>query len=730
MNKKRFSIFIAVVAVSLSLTLLLTACSPVTLTKIKSSSFESIFAEYSGDKYHKVNRSAYKSVCKSGLIEMFFDESTASVGILDTSSDVFWSTLPSSSEEKTLAFSALEAVLLTEDGKEYALNSQDSSVCFGNFSFEKTNNGVNVKYSLSLDAETGKADINALPENSVRADITVSYILSDGSFYASVNTNNLALPKGVYIEKISLLNSFGAYSDQNADDFIFVPDGNGAIIKTGVSDPEFTPVSLKVYGDDPAVSTGKASAPLGAFGIKHGKSAFLCIIESGDSIADINAYRLSETSLNSVGTEFSVTDISLVSKKSTQVKTVGYEYGGEIRLCYRFLSGKSATYSGMAAACRENLIRNSVISSKTVNTDNASLPLIVNLQFGFSDANGKLTVKSTFEQAQALMTLLKAKGVNNVCLHAGGLFTDAGNGESGDFGSFIKQLGTKEKYESLYSYMKTQNFPLYIDTCVLSVKKSSSDRAENLFGNKMKYTDSDSNLNMPAGNRGYLKMSELEDRIEELLDNSADISFDGFALNDIGTVLYSDYSSDFYPRESSKKEIASLIPVLSSNNPIMINKGNFYSIKNVSIISNIPQSTVSRKENEAYRAIPFASLILHGAYDYSLNSINLSDNPEETFLRSVEFGAVPSADWYCMNTDTNDKYSYNNNINEIVNYCVKANNILSDLRDARMTSHYEVQSGVFCTEYNNSTKVYVNYTEEAVKINGITVNARDCVKIS
>lgn len=730
MSKKRFSIFVAVTAVCLSLTLLLTACSPIKNSKIKADKFECIYPESAGDQYRKANRSAYKSVCKSGLIELFFDEKTASVGILDSSSSTFWSALPVGKEEKVLGFSAIEAVLLTEDGKEYALNSQDSSVCFGNFSFEKTNNGVNVKYSLALDAETGKADINNLPENAVRADITVSYTLLDGSFYASVNMNSISVPKGIHIENIRLLNSFGAYSDQNADDFIFVPDGNGAIIKTGVPDPEFTPVSLKVYGDDPAVNTGKASAPLGAFGIKHGKGAFLCIIESGDSIADINAYRLSEASLNSVGADFSVTDINTETKKSKQAKTVGNTYNGEIRLCYRFLSGKSATYSGMAAACRESLIRNSVISSKTVNTDSSSLPLIVNLQFGAYDANGKLTVKSTFEQAQTLIALLKAKGINSVLLHASGLFANANNSESEDFGSFLKQLGNSQKYESFYSYMKTQNFPVYIDSCVLSVKKSSSDRAKNLFGNKIKYTDGNTGFNMPQGTRGYLQMSELEDRIEALLDSSADISFDGFALNDIGTALYSDYSSDFYPRESSKKEIASLIPVLSSSKPVMINKGNFYSIKNASIISNIPQSTVSRTENEAYCAIPFASLILHGTYDYSLNSINLSDDPEETFLRSVEFGAVPSADWYCVNTDANDKYGYNNNINEIVAYCVKANDILADLRDARMTSHYEVQDGVFCTEYNNSTKVYVNHTEKSVKINGIAVNARDCAKVS
>ena len=730
MNKKRLGIILTVTAISLALSLLFSSCAPVTLIKIKSAEFENIYPENAGDAYHKVKRSSYESVCKSGLIEMFFDKTTTSVGILDSSSNIFWSSLPSDEETKSLLYAPLEITLLTESGKQYVLNTQDNSVSFGNFVFENTNNGVNVKYSLSLDADSGKADINTLPEESVRVDATVSYILSDGSFYASVNTNNLQLSDGVYVEKIKFLNFFGAYSDQDKDDFIFVPDGSGAIIKTGVSDPDFSPITLKVYGDDPSVAGGKASAPLGAFGIKHGKGAFLCIIESGESVADINAYRLSDTSLNSVGAEFAVTDSSTVSKKSKQVKTLGGEYGGEIRLCYRFLSGQSATYSGMAAACRENLIRNSVISSKSVTAENSSLPLIVNLQFGFFDSNGKFTVKSTFEQAQALMSLLKAKGINSVYLHASGLFTDANNGESGDFGSFLKQLGSKEDYDALYSYMKTQNFPIYIDTPVLSVKKSSGDKAKNLYGDKTTYSNTQAHLNMPSSKRGYLKISELEDKIENLLNDSADISFDGFALNDIGTALYSDYSSDFYPRESSKKEIAALIPVLSSNKPVMICNGNFYSLKNASVISYIPQGAVSREENEAYRSIPFTSLILHGTYDYSFGGINLSEDPKKAFLRSVEYGALPSADWYCLGTEENDKYDYNKNINEIVSYCVKASDILADLRDARMTSHYEARTGVFCTEYNNSAKVYVNYTEEDVKINGITVNANDCVKIS
>lgn len=723
MKKKKIGVIAVLLAIVLVVTIILIPVSPVKLTKIKADSFTQSYPENAGDSYHKVSRDSYDLVCSSGLIEMYLNKSTATVGILDTSSNTFWSTLPQSSEQKSLGYSALEVVLSNGNATEYVLNSQDSSVAFGNFTCETAKNGVTVKYSLALDKETGAKEIASLNDGAIRADVSVSYTLLDGSFYASVSMNNISLPKGVFLEKIRLLNSFGAYSDTSVDDFIFVPDGSGALIKTGLEDKDFTPVSLKVYGDDPGVSQGKSPALLGAFGIKHGTGAFLCIIENGESIANINAYRNSETSINSVGTEFAITDTTITSGKSKQTKTLGNQYSGEMKLCYRFLSGKSATYAGMAAACRENLIRNSVISTKTVDVQSASLPLIVNLQFGYNQ-NGKIVAKSTFEQAQALMALLKAKGVNTVYLRANGLFSCNGNGGSGEFGKYQKVLGTKDEFGELYSYLSTQNFPLYIDTDVLSFDRSMASGAKSMGGKKMKFTASTSQ------NEQYLPLEKLEDTIELLLTNSADVSFDGYALNDMGTQLYSDYSMDFYPRESSKKEIAAYIPVLASYKPVMIDGGNFYSIKNANVISSLPSSTVSRKSSNAYYAIPFVELILHGTYDYSIENINLSDDMVASFLRSIEYGALPSAYWYCANTTSDDKYGYDNNINDIVTYTVKANEILGDLRDARMTSHYEIQNGVICTEYNNSTKVYINYTENDVTINGIVIGAKDCVKIS
>ena len=47
-----------------------------------------------------------------------------------------------------------------------------------------------------------------------------------------------------------------------------------------------------------------------------------------------------------------------------------------------------------------------------------------------------------------------------------------------------------------------------------------------------------------------------------------------------------------------------------------------------------------------------------------------------------------------------------------------------------MTAHYEVQEGVYCTEYNNSTTLYFNYTDEAVTVNSITVEPMSCQRVN
>ena len=697
-NHKKYIKTIAVVCL---IAILFTSCGTTT-PDIN----EHINAEYSGNNFHKAELSAYKTVSKSGLIELLFDKNTATVAIRDTNSKAVWTTLPDNNVTKEIQSSVLEITLSNGSDKLYTLNSQDNSVAHGNFTYTSSVDGISVTYSLALDKKTGEKSVKDVKANEIRADMTVFYTLRDGSFYVNVSMNNVLLPENVHLENIKVLNNFGAYETSGANDYIFVPDGSGAIIKTSVEDKDFSPLSLSVYSNKECL--------LGTFGIKRADSAFLCIIEQGDSIAQINADRNGENSLNCVNANFNINN----------------EYKNEITLCYRFLSGKSATYSGMATACRENLIRNNILSTKSVETTVEHIPMVIALQGGYRDTKGKYTSLTDYKQALSLMTLLKAKGVNNIYLRYNGLYDNANNGNTDDFDDFRKSLGTKKEFNELYTYLNSQKFSLFIDTDILTYKYGING-ARSSDGKVLK------NEELPAfpgftTAQGYLRISKLEDTIENILNASEKVIFDGYSLNDIGSYLYPDYSNNTYSRTLAQSEIATQIPVLSTSKMLMIDTGYFYSVKNADVISNIPVTPLAYTENEAYEGIPFVQMLLHGIYEYSAVGINTSDDTKLAFLNAVEYGCLPSADWYCtaFNEDYDTKYYYDSNINDMVSYYTKIDTALSSLRDARMTSHYKVQNGVYCTEYDNSIKVYVNYTDKGVTVNGVIVDAMDCITIS
>ncbi len=733
--KKSRNHLIKILSLVFAMCFLLSACAgEINTLTVKSAEFITTSPAYSGDEYHKVDDTAYKTICKSGLIELLFDEKTQTIAIHDTNTDEIWSSLPSKSVTKQISGYAVEVYLSNGSETVYTLNSQDNAVNFGNVSHTTSASGISVKYALALDEATGKADVDELTDGQIRADVVLTYTLKDGSLYVNMSMNNVNLPDGIYLEKVSLLNNFGAYDESGADDYIFIPDGSGALIMTGVADDNFKPVSLSVYGKDAAEEsiTQKSQCLVGAFGIKRNESAFLCIIESGDEIAQINANRSGDTTVNNVFASFNITDIHTEQSGKNTVKTYGFEYKNEITLCYRFLSGKSATYSGMATALRENLIRNSVLSTQTVSTESKNIPLVVSLQGGYVNIDGDYVTLSTYEQALSLMTLLKAKGVNNTYLRYNGIYKDANNASTVQHGSFAKELGDDESYDKLYEYLNTQKSSLFIDTDVLSFKYKGSESAKNVVGKKIKFAYGDTtfpNINKP---QSLLKMSLFESRIEDILFAGEKVNFDGYALNDIGSYLYSDYSRDFYSRTTSKISISSQISVLSTSKLIMIDTGNIYSVKNADIISEIPISPFQNAESSAYVEIPFIQIMLHGITEYCMSGINTFDNTKTAFLKSVEYGCLPGADWFCTpyTDELNGKYYYDNTINEIVSYYAKSNEIFSELRDARITSHYKVQDNVYCTEYNNSTKIYVNYSEQPVTVNGITIGGLDCIKIS
>lgn len=751
-RNKRITARISALLLSAAMLCSLSACSdPVAVTKRKGSpaqtnAVESTLLHSVGDKAN------LQQVGKSGLIELLFDESTYSVCVADLShddSEKLWSALPTQ-ENSCAATATLEIV---SGDTLYKLNTQDNSVSFQNAQCSFADDALSVTYILTPDSATAHKE--KYEKGDIAFKLVVNYQIKDGSVYVDAKYENLVEDSAAKLTKLSLLDFFGSYSEPQQGDYIFVPDGSGALIKTDTRDDSFdSELSFPVYGGDAAsghANSGTANALIPAYGMKQGNNAFVTVINSGDAIATVNADRVRG------GNEFYEAGVSFDITPCTESKGKFYmsseSYDGDIGLCIRFLGGSNADYTGMAAAAREQLIRERKLSTRTAE-EQEYLPLDLTVigvsddtLFSFKRLNlRKEKTFTDFEQALDMLTRMKSKGINSIKLRYKGALSGGADQSSIMTASLLARLGSRSDLKDLVEYVNAQNMEMYLDVDLLSAAKgdsfSSGKTAGSIFGKKAEYNAAN-RASATLGKETYAKrllgMKYVEKSIVELLSNTRFSQFTGFCLNDVGSLLYSDYKNGFNRQESAEM-ISEQLPSLTANMKLMTDTGNFCVIKNVSFISHLPSS--ASQSRSAYVSVPFLQLVLHGIVGYSGEPLNFSEDTKTSFLRCVEYGASPAYEWTYSSTYADKKNKsdedgaetsgvyYENWIASASEQYERADAALKDLQASRMTSHSEIMNGVFCTEYDTGAKIYVNYTDSDVTVSGITVPAGDFLRIN
>lgn len=740
-NRKIFKKLFSLTAVLLAVGLTFSSCSSVSSTKkVKIKSLETHEAVHAGNSFHTVDTKEMIYVAKSGLIELYLDTETYGIAIKETSINKTWLSMPATVDAGTSTATIL-SIELSKDNQIYRMNSQDNSVAFSAASFKPVSNGIQIVYNMALDAESAKnGGIGGVPY----ASVTVSYVLSDGTLHAKISCSEAVVANGYVLERLTLLNDFGAITNAGENDFILLPDGSGAtLMLAGNSADTYQTRSFEVYGSDLSLGTSeeneKAAALFGYYGMKQGNSAFVTLLQSGDTNAEITSYRSDgENAEYRVGASFRITDVVYSGKEGKQTKYIGESWSGEIDLCFRFLSGKNASYSGMAAACRELLIRNSVLSTKTVTTS-AHLPFALTLWGAVSkNSGGSYKTLSDYEQAGELLSMMKAKSINNITLRYCGVLDGAVNQYLLAEASTLGGLGKKKDFAALKQYVATQKFEMYLDMDIASFNKrgASGDYARNMQGDKIEITESNP-FTAVAGKESFtsyaLGLSAVADNVRSYINNTKDYVFDGYAVRDAGKLLYSDYSSSSVQNRSNAVNMLSeQASTLSSGRQLMIDSGNFYMLKDADFVAGLPSET-AYPADETYIAVPFVEMILHGIVDYTLSPINLSTDSALAFLKSVEYGALPAYEWYFEKTGDEQldaAYHYEKQLNAAAEKYLLADAVIGNLRNARMTAHYQVADGVYCTEYNNSILIYFNYNDTAQTVNSIMIEPMSCIRVN
>jgi len=149
--------------------------------------------------------------------------------------------------------------------------------------------------------------------------------------------------------------------------------------------------------------------------------------------------------------------------------------------------------------------------------------------------------------------------------------------------------------------------------------------------------------------------------------------------------------------------------------------------------------TVSSGYHQVDRTVPFYQIVMHGYVDYAGEAINLSDDPEQSFLKAIETGGSLQ---FCLmdapasklkNTAYTSYFSVEYAVwkQRIQEMSLQAEKALASCRGAAITAHEQVLEDVTCNTYSNSNRIYVNYREDEATVEhagrSVTVPARSFI---
>ena len=135
--------------------------------------------------------------------------------------------------------------------------------------------------------------------------------------------------------------------------------------------------------------------------------------------------------------------------------------------------------------------------------------------------------------------------------------------------------------------------------------------------------------------------------------------------------------------------------------------------------------------------VPFYTAALHGSVPYTGVSFNLAEDRETLLLRSAEMGA--SLQYTLMAENVNqlqdswfsEYYGADASrvYGEMIGIVKAYNDCLSGTFNQMMTAH-KSEGDVTVTEYENGTRIYVNYGYDEATVDGVTIAKRSIKSIA
>lgn len=537
---------------------------------------------------------------------------------------------------------------------------------------------------------------------------------------------------------VDIMMFFGAKAD-GQEGYFFYPDGPGAIMKfDDMAHNGEKSVTYDVYGDitktedligrfediDPTVL-------LPVFGGNYGEEGYVAYVTEGDESAQIKVTPSgSVIKANYMYPSFTYrrsfqdprVTAKVVQTFDADMMNVDYE------ICYSILPEGEADYVGMAKEYRSYLVENGLMHDK-ISADDYTLSL--DLFMGIKE-DGLIfdTFRSvtTFDQAQEILQDLKAS-VNGEIEAALVGWTSGGYGSEPKYFPASSKLGGNGDLKKLAQYAKENGVELSLTANFLTVQEEIGGYSKN---NDIVYM---SNYQVMTNRREsvYVMSPNIASKnFAKFMDKAEKYPVSGIKLENIGRMMYYNYAERNPVSSSECKQLwkEMLSQVKQETGSVTAEGGNGYVLQYADKVTEIPTTDCGYQMTT--ESVPFWQIVAHGYVDYTGEALNLSSDATQLQLKWIEYGYLPyfeiTADSAekLIRTDYNNLFSsaYSAWKDEIIETYTMLEDALKGVRGSEIVSHEAVAEEVYCTGYENGTKIYVNYNDAAVTVDGVEVGAR------
>lgn len=540
------------------------------------------------------------------------------------------------------------------------------------------------------------------------------------------------------------------------DGYFLLPDGSGSLVRFRDNSVAFTEYVGDVYGPDYATNTYYYSGGTDAVAVKHPvmpvfgachgskQAAFVAYAEAGGEHMTLCARPEENLRIKYTWAypsfEYNNTYFKVYNRYGDGYFTLmDKPYAYDVRMTYTFLAGEDADWAGMARAYRSHLIESGTLSAQTLPQ---ALPL--RADFILSDVKKGLVgneqvVVTTLKDVQAMLEDILDAGIPYVTGGLKGWQSGAEVTARPDSFAFYGSIGSKSEYEAMVKALAERGAYLSLSRDVSRI----NEKMVRFRGSAAQHVNTWFTIqqagalyqNAPVTVFGAAAPKTAAEWMTTLAQRAAQTG-GGLTLTGITSTLVSTHNR-YGPVTDITQAIALYQNALESAPEglrIDMDKPNQYLWPTMNGYLSAPV-TGSQYVFET-DTVPFLQMVLRGCAEVYGPYCNFSNYTRSDQLRLIDYNVSPAfvlsqlPSYLLADTLSSDLYSteysqYQALIRDIYGFVSSA---LTPVRGYEWVGRDVPSEGVAVNRYEKdgrTARIIVNYTSEAVEIDGVTVKPLD-----